>query len=65
MNEFGSSDDSSKGSKTYMDLTIMKGIGPLSLKIDEPLNFFSHREFDMWLEVGLKKKNKYVSFFKI
>ena len=59
INEFGSS-----GVKTGLkDLTILKNIHPFSKDIGEDLNYESLSAFDVWIEAGLKKKNKYVLIF--
>ena len=41
-------------------VSVLKGLIPFSLKIEEPLRFDRQTEFDLWIEVGLKKKNKYM-----
>ena len=55
--EFGSSMEVSKKKKEYY---VSKNLIPFSLNIVEPLKFDRQTKFDLWIKVGLKKKNKYV-----
>ena len=55
--EFGSSMEVLNQKKQFF---ILKDLIPFSLKITEALRFDRQTEFDLWIEVGLKKKNKYV-----
>ena len=43
--------------------TIVKDLHHFTKKIDENLNFDIQSEFDYWMAIGLKKKNKYVCAF--
>ena len=59
VNEFGSSD--APMAKKFA--TIVKDLHSFIKKIDENLNFDIQFEFDYWMAIGLKKKNKYVCAF--
>ena len=55
--EFGSSIEVLNKKKV---LSVSKDLIPFSLKIEEPLRFDRQTEFNLWIKVSLKKKNKYV-----
>ena len=55
LNEFGSSKIGEKERKVP---TVDKDLCPLGRNINDSINFQTHCDFDFWLNVGLKKKNK-------
>ena len=57
LNKFGSSEEVEKHKKVP---TVVKDLCPLSKHIADPIDFEKQSEFDLWLEVVLKKRNKYV-----
>ena len=59
MNEFGSS----RVIKEKNDISILKNIHPFSKDIGETLKYESLSTFNVWIEAGLKKNNKYVLIF--
>ena len=57
LNEFGSSKIGEKERKVP---TVIKDLCLLSRNIDDLIIFQTRCDFDSWLDIGLKKKNKYV-----
>ena len=57
LNKFGSSEIGEKERKVP---TVVKDLYLLSRNIDDSIIFQTRCDFDSWLDVRLKKKNKYV-----